>query len=96
MGRRLPIRPEAVLGNALDEAVEVGALRYEEGVLTEKEKATQMDWLVDHLLAALWRHGYYVQLVDPRRTAEVVRRTAEVVQLELVRNEKNGRRSGQP
>jgi hypothetical protein len=62
MGQRLPIDAEAVLCNGIDEILEVGVLKHEEGVLTENEKNENVQWVACHLLATLWSHGYQLHL----------------------------------
>jgi len=62
MGQRLPIDPAAVLCNALEEAMSVGVLKFEDGVLSEDEKNESLEWIACHLLASLYSHGYQVQL----------------------------------
>jgi len=51
MGQRLPIDAEAVLCNALNETLEIGVLKHDEGVLTENEKDENIQWFACHLLA---------------------------------------------
>jgi len=57
---KLPTDPEAVIYNALAESVSVGVLTFEPQVLSDTEKADELEWLADHVLASLRCHGYQI------------------------------------
>jgi len=57
---KFPTDPEAVIYNALAESVSVGVLNFEPQVLSDTEKAEELEWLADHVLASLWSLGYQI------------------------------------
>jgi hypothetical protein len=57
---KLSTDPEAVIYNALAKSVSVGVLNFEPEVLSDTEKADELEWLADRVLASLWCHGYQI------------------------------------
>jgi hypothetical protein len=56
-----PTDAEAVIYNALSETISSGPLTWEAQVLSDGEKAEELEWMASHVLASLLQEGFQVR-----------------------------------